>query len=53
LVRPKRIATRQNGKYIEVRDYEFSWTKRHQRPLAKAIGADQCHTRELPQLRKI
>jgi DNA repair protein RadD len=34
---PTRIATKQNGKFTEVKEYEFSRTKRHQDALEQAV----------------
>ena len=38
---PVRIATRKNGKYTEVKDYEFNRTKRDQEALGQPSQADQ------------
>jgi len=38
---PVRIATRKNGKYTEVKDYEFNRTKRDQEALGQPSEADQ------------
>jgi DNA repair protein RadD len=38
---PIRIATRKNGKYTEVKDYEFNRTKRHQKSFEWSNKADQ------------
>jgi DNA repair protein RadD len=40
---PVRIATRKNGKYTEVKDYEFNRTKRHQEAFGQPSQADQHH----------
>jgi DNA repair protein RadD len=37
ITKPTRIATRKNGKYTEVKEYEFSRTERHQDALEEAI----------------
>jgi DNA repair protein RadD len=38
---PVRIATRKNGKYTEVKDYEFNRTQRHQEAFGQPSQADQ------------
>jgi hypothetical protein len=40
---PIRIATRKNGKYTEVKDYEFNRTQRHQEAFGQPSQADQHH----------
>jgi DNA repair protein RadD len=41
IIEPLRIATRKNGKYTEVKDYEFDRTQRHQESFKWAIEVDQ------------
>jgi DNA repair protein RadD len=41
IIEPSRIATRKNGKYTEVKDYEFNRTKRHQESFEWSNKADQ------------
>jgi DNA repair protein RadD len=36
IAQPTRIATRKNGKYTEVKEYEFTRTERHQDALEEA-----------------
>ena len=45
---PVRIATRKNGKYTEVKDYEFNRNKRNQETFGQSDQTDQHHPSQLP-----
>jgi len=45
---PVRIATRKNGKYTEVKDYEFNRNKRNQEAFGQPDQTDQHHPSQLP-----
>ena len=45
---PVRIATRKNGKYTEVKDYEFNRNKRNQEAFGQSDQTDQHHPSQLP-----
>ena len=47
ITEPVRIATRKNGKYTEVKDYEFSRTERHQEASGQPGQTDPQHRGEL------
>ena len=45
---PVRIATRKNGKYTEVKDYEFNRNKRNQETFGQSGQTDQYYPSQLP-----
>ena len=45
---PVRIATRKNGKYTEVKDYEFNRNKRNQETFGQPNQTDQYYPSQLP-----
>jgi hypothetical protein len=49
---PVRIATRKNGKYTEVKDYEFDRTERNQESLKWSTEADQFDRGQLSTLQQ-
>jgi DNA repair protein RadD len=50
---PIRIATRKNGKYTEVKDYEFERTQSHQNLFGRTNQTNQFNPDELPALQQI
>jgi DNA repair protein RadD len=50
---PVKIATRKNGKYTEVKDYEFNRTQRHQEASGQPSQADQFDTSKLPTVQQL
>lgn len=49
---PVRIATRKNGKYTEVKDYEFNRTQRNQGTFEQPDQTDQQHSSQLSALQQ-
>jgi DNA repair protein RadD len=47
---PVRIATRKNGKYTEVKDYEFNRNKRNQETFGQSGQTDQYNQNQLPTM---
>ena len=45
---PDRILTRKNGKYTEVKDYEFNRNKRNQETFGQSGQTDQYYPSQLP-----
>jgi DNA repair protein RadD len=50
---PVRIATRKNGKYTEVKDYEFDRTERNQEAFGQPGQASQFDTSKLPTVQQL
>jgi hypothetical protein len=50
---PVRIATRKNGKYTEVKDYEFDRTERNQEAFGRPSQASQFDTSKLPTVQQL
>jgi DNA repair protein RadD len=50
---PVRIATRKNGKYTEVKDYEFNRTERNQEASGQPGQANQFDTSKLPTVQQL
>ena len=50
---PTRIATRKNGKFTEIKDYEFNPTQGHQRPPERPAQATQFNRDQLPSLQTL
>jgi hypothetical protein len=50
---PVRIATRKNGKYTEVKDYEFDRTERNQETSGQPGQTSQFDTSKLPRVQQL
>jgi DNA repair protein RadD len=50
---PVRIATRKNGKYTEVKEYEFNRIKRNQEAFGQPGQTDQHHPSQLPTVQQL
>jgi DNA repair protein RadD len=50
---PVRIATRKNGKYTEVKDYEFNRTERHQKASGQPSQTSKFDTSKLPTVQQL
>jgi hypothetical protein len=50
---PVRIATRKNGKYTEVKDYEFDRTERHQEASGQPGQTSLFDTSKLPTVQQL
>ena len=50
---PARIATRKNGKYTEVKDYEFNRTKRNQETFGQPSQTSKFDTSKLPTVQQL
>jgi hypothetical protein len=53
LYQPTRIATRKNGKYTEVKEYEFNRTERNQEASGQPGQTDQHHPSQLPTVQQL
>lgn len=51
--KPVRIATRKNGKYTEVKSYEFDRNQRHQDTFRQSNQTDQLNRSKLPSLQQL
>jgi hypothetical protein len=50
---PVRIATRKNGKYTEVKDYEFNRTERNQEASGQPSQTSKFDTSKLPTVQQL